>query len=669
LFSFGIVLYEMATGTPPFRGESLGVIFNAILERTPVDALRLNPDLPPELERIISKALEKDRELRYQSAAEMRADLKRQNRQSAAHSAVGTSDKPTEREHKGARLRWLVPLALLAAGLVGLVLWIRAPLPRPRVLEYKALTSDKQKKIGPLVTDGARLYFLVQTKTGWNVAEVSASGGEVAPLTAHFDEIGVADMSPSGAELLLLGPENAAESPILALPLPAGLPRPVGDIRGHNAAWSPGGDQIVYATGTDLFLAKADGSNSRHLVATPGFASSLQWSPDGSVLRFAVSDSGGATSLWEVSSDGTGLRPLLQAWSKSPRECCGRWTPDGDYFVFQSSHDTGTPMLWAIREKVGFLRRRVSEPVQLTTGQSSMTDPLPSRDGKKIFAIQGASLAELVRLDGEKNFSPYLSEISATQLDFSRDGEWVTYVSFPEGALWRSKVDGTERLKLTSPDMSAGTPRWSPDGKQIAFSAILPNVPAQVRIVSVDGGTAKRVTTGDRDEIFPNWTRDGDSLYFSNPPPELGEPPGAIYRLDFSTQHVTTLGGSEGFWFPKLSPDNHYMAAVDSSKSLLVLFDLQSGMRTQLTQTTVRHPAWSHDGKYLYFDSVEAGEPVVSRIQISSHRLERVTTLKNVKRPVGGRQASWIGLAPDDSVLALKDISTYEIYELDWDRP
>jgi serine/threonine protein kinase/Tol biopolymer transport system component len=669
LFSFGTVLYEMATGTPPFRGESAGVIFNAILERSPVPALRLNPDLPPELERIIDKALEKDRELRYQSAAELRADLKRQTRQSAVQSVVGPSEKTSPSEQTKTQLRWLIPL-LLAAALVGLGLWIRAPLAPPKVLGYRALTSDKQRKIGPLVTDGARLYFLVPTKTGWNVAQVSASGGEIATVAAHFDDTGVADMSPSGSELLLLGPsENAGESPIYALPLPAGLPRRVGDLRGHSAAWSPSGDQIVYANGTDLFLAKADGSDSRRLVAAPSYASSLQWSPDGRLLRFTVSDSRDSFSLWEVASDGTRLRPLLKGWSRSPTECCGRWTPDGDFFVFQSSHDTGTPTLWAIREKSGFLRQRVSEPVQLTTGQSSMTDPVPSRDGKKLFAIQGASLAELVRVDGDKNFSPYLSGISATQLDFSRDGQWVAYVSFPEGALWRSKVDGTERLRLTPSDMNAGTPQWSPDGKEIAFSASQPNVPAHIRIISADGGTAKRVTTGARQEIFPNWTQDGKSIYFSNPPSELAGQLGAIYRLDLNTQQVTAVSGSGDRWFPRLSPDNRYLAALSSGKNLLMLLDLRSGKWTQLMQTTVRHPAWSHDGKYLYFDSTEAVESVVSRMQISDRKLERVASLRNVKRPVDGRQSSWTGLAPDDSVLALKDISTYEIYELTWDRP
>ena len=240
--------------------------------------------------------------------------------------------------------------------------------------------------------------------------------------------------------------------PIYILPLPAGLPRRVGDILAHDASWSPNGEQIVYARGNELFLAKPDGSESRRLVTLAGPASWPRWSPDGKVLRFTMDDSKtGSQSLWEVASDGTGLRPLLPGWSSPPTECCGNWTPDGSYFVFQSDHGANTISLWAIREKSGFLRKRNPEPIQLTTGPSNMFSPVPSRDGKKLFAIQGASQGQLVRYDARsQQFVPYLSGISAIQLGFSKDGQWVAYTSYPDGTLWRSKVDGTERLQLTS---------------------------------------------------------------------------------------------------------------------------------------------------------------------------------------------------------------------------
>ena len=107
--------------------------------------------------------------------------------------------------------------------------------------------------------------------------------------------------------------------PIYILPLPAGLPRRVGDILGHDGSWSPNGEQIVYARGNELFLAKPDGSESRRLVTLTASASRPRWSPDGKVLRFTEYDAKtSSTSLWEVASDGTGLRPLLPGWSSSP---------------------------------------------------------------------------------------------------------------------------------------------------------------------------------------------------------------------------------------------------------------------------------------------------------------------------------------------------------------
>ena len=668
LFSFGAVLYEMATGALPFRGESSGVIFREILDRDPVPAIRLNPDLPPKLEDVINKALEKDRELRYQHASEMRADLKRLRQQTTSHPSIA-APKAVASE---ARHRWLALLGVLATlALVALVFWFRAPLPAPKVLGYTPLTHDRERKFAPLVTDGTRLYFMMPKKTGWTIAEVSSSGGETAPIPSHFDDIQLADISPNGAEMLIGQFDSPSDVPIYILPLPAGLPRRVGDIVAHDASWSPDGEQIVYAHDNDLYLAKRDGSDSRRLVTLAGPASWPRWSPDGKALRFTVEDlKTGSQSLWEVASDGTRLHPLLPGWSNPSSECCGNWTPDGTYFVFQSEHVASTINLWAIREKSGFLRKHNPEPIQLSTGPSLMFAPVPGRDGKKLFAIQGGPLGELVRYDAKsQQFLPYLSGISAFQLGFSKDRQWVAYASYPDGTLWRSKVDGTERLRLTSPSMLVLQPQWSPDGKQIAFAANMPGKRTHIYIVSADGGVPKEVTKGERDERFPNWSQDGNSLFFGNARIQLaGLPASAIYWLNLRTNQLTTLSGSEGMWFPGLSPDDGYIAALSNTNHLM-LFELKTQKWTELTQTTAYYPAWSHDGKYVYFNSTAEGEPAFYRVQIKDHKLERVASLKDVKRPTSVSFGSWTGLAPDDSPLALRDISTYEIYALDWQLP
>lgn len=117
-------------------------------------------------------------------------------------------------------------------------------------------------------------------------------------------------------------------------------------------------------------------------------------------------------------------------------------------------------------------------------------------------------------------------------------------------------------------------------------------------------------------------------------------------------------------WYPRLSPDDGFIVALSD----VMLFDVKTQKWTELTQTTAEHPAWSHDGKYVYFTSAES-EPAFNRVQIKDHKLERVASLKDVKRPTSVSLGSWTGLAPDDSPLALRDISTYEIYALDWQLP
>ena len=669
LFSFGAVLYQMATGALPFRGESSGVIFREILDTDPVPAIRLNPDLPPKLEDIIHKALEKDRELRYQHASEMRADLKRLRQQAASHPSFKLQTKATSQDQPSRPLwQWLGWLGLFATGMVGWVFWLKTSSPAPRVLSYTPLTRDLVRKEPPLLTDGTRLYFTTPKKTGWTIAEVSASGGETLPVPSPFDDIQLADISPDGSHLLVES-ELPTDSPLYILPLPAGQPRRAGNILAHDASWSTDGQQIVYAQASELYTSMPDGSESRRLATLAGPVSWPRWSPDGKILRFTVEDpKAGSESLWEISRDGTNLHPLLPGWSIQPSECCGSWTPNGKYFVFQSQHLAKTSTLWAIRESYGFLHKRNPEPMPLTTGPSDMFSPVPSRDGKKLFAIQGNSRGELVHYEGKsQQFVPYLSGISAVKLDFSKDGQWVAYTSYPDGTLWRSKADGTDRLQLTFSPMFVNQPQWSHDGKRIAFGGNLPGQPSHVYVVSVEDGTVKQVTHGERAELCPNWSMDDSSLFFGNLPDLTAVPP-TIHQLNLKNGQVSALGGSEGFWYPRLSPDEHYIAAITGALHPM-LFDLKTQKWTELSTIRAYWPTWSRDGQYLYFSSIVESEPVFYRLQIRDHKLQLLTSLKDVQRPTGGDASSWTGLAFDGSLLALRDISTFEIYALDWEQP
>jgi eukaryotic-like serine/threonine-protein kinase len=659
LFSFGAVLYEMCTGKLAFRGESSGVVFKEILEGTPTSAVRLNPDLPAELERIISKCLEKDRDMRYQHASEVRIDLQRLRKDtSSGHLPVVSESRIWSQ-----RLRWLaVAGAVVTLAIAGLGIWLRSPLPAPKVTGVTPLTNSRERKFPPIVTDGTRLYFITPQGTGWTVAEVSAAGGEAALLSSHLSDTGLADVSPDGSELLVWNTEGMHDDgPLYILPLPVGLPRRVGDVVAHDATWSPDGKQISFARDNDLYVAKPDGSGSRRLVSLPEPASWPRWSPDAKVIRFTrENQKSGAQSLWEVGADGNNLRPLLPKWSDPPSECCGNWIPGSNYFVFVSEHVANTKSLWALEEKGGFLRPRKAEPAQLTTGPTLMQGAVPSRNGKKLYAIGGSSLGELVRYDAtSRQFQPFLSGVSAIFVNFSKDGQWVVYVGYPDGTLWRSRADGSERVQLTFVPMSAAMPAWSPDGKQIAFAAGVPGQPTHILTISADGGTPREITKDDHDGVFPSWSPDGGALIF-----RTASAPNAMQRVDLQTGEVTTLKNSEGLRAPRLSPDGSLVAGLSDAAHVMLL-DLKEEKKSELTKMVAYHPAWSRDGKYVYFDSTDQGEPGVYRVQIKDHKIELVASLKNVKRPPSQSWANWTGLTPDGSPLALRDISTYEIYALD----
>jgi eukaryotic-like serine/threonine-protein kinase len=680
LFSFGAVLYEMATGRMPFEGATPAILFDAVLNRDPLPPAHLNATLLPELERIIGKALEKDREVRYQSAREMLADLKRlkrdtgSGRTSAASgvtavasgsgiaSAVGWSGKR--------RLWATVALAGVLAG-IALAIWWAFPRPLPRVTASSQITNDGLAK-GILVTDGSRLYFtgarsFSTSPEEYFLAQVSSTGGETVQLAPRIAE--VLDVSANGTELLvstILAGEEEAD--LWVMPVLGGTPRRLGDLRTRNsvagAAWSPDGTRVAYAQGSEVRLARSDGAESRVLLTTPGSPFLPRWSPDGRRLRYSVQDGKtGVPTLWEVNADGTDPRLLLPGWSGAPATCCGTWTPDGRYFAFSG---TGGH-IWVLRDKPEFFRRRPSEPVQLTFGPIAFGAPVPSRDGKRLFAVGYQPKGELVRYDARSGvFVPYLAGLSAEHVAVSRDGGWVAYTAFPEGTLWRSHVDGSERLQLTFPPLRAAMPRWSPDGKKIAYFAGDTPVNWRIYIVPAAGGKPRRATTSEHNEADPSWSPDGRRLAFGSVPGvERSDSPNVvIHLLDLETGAISALPGSQGLYAPRYSPDGRNIAALSFDGLRLLLFDFATGKWTEIYKGLVGWPSWSRNGRHLYFDTGTE----VQRVRIADNNLQMVISTKGVRRTAGSF-GSWFGIAPDESPLIMRDVGTQEIYALDWERP
>jgi Tol biopolymer transport system component len=395
-----------------------------------------------------------------------------------------------------------------------------------------------------------------------------------------------------------------------------------------------------------------------------GDIKNVTWSPDNSHLRFDSTESAGTIGqqlAWEVATSGTESHRLLGGWHDPPDECCGKWTADGKYFVFQSKSQ-----IWALAAEGRFLHSE-PKPVPVTSSPLSLSSPLPSKDGKKLFLIGQTYRGELTRYDAKvRQFSPFLGGISAEYVAFSKDGQWVTYVSYREGTLWRSKLDGSERLQLTYPPMYPVLPRWAPDGKKIVFFefALSAAKPARIYEVSAEGGSPRLLMPDDpRQQLDPNWSPDGGKIVFSN---ESHDPSSAIHVLDVDSRQVSDLPDSKGLYSPRWSPDGRYISAFSADSMRLLLFDSQTRKWSELANGSLSWLNWSHDGQYVYVLDYR-GKDAVVRIRISDHKTEQVVDLRNFATT--GRYGGYLSLAPDDSPLLLRDTGTQDVYSVDWEAP
>ena len=671
LFSFGAVLYEMATGQLAFRGETSAMICEAIVNRPPAPPVRLNPDLPAELERIINKALEKDRDLRYRSAADLETDLKRLRRDTESGKIPSTITTPGPRSESTERtrlLKWIAIAALVVVAL--LIVWQRPAAPPPRLLGSKQITSDGLPKFW-LVTDGNRIYISESSASHYAVAQVSAGGGETAPVDLPIENPVALDISAERSELLVgqAGPNNGT---LWSMPVPAGSPRRLGDVSNQAAIWAPDG-KLVFSKANDLYIAEHDGANPRKVVTATNPVTDIASSPDGTRVRFTVSDLVDNTSaIWEARADGSNPHPLLPGWNNPPNECCGQWTPDGKYYVFQSTRQAASN-IWIAPDRTDWWRKVSPEPVQLTTGPLQFSTPLPSKDGKKLFVVGRQPRAELIRYDAKANdFVPFLDGISAGDVDFSHDGQWVTYVSYPDYTLWRSKPDGSARLQLTYPPMLTGLAHWSPDGQQIAFSGATPGNPWKVFVISKDGGSPQPATSDGIGETDPTWSSDGSTLAFGRYDPREREQT-FIELFDLKTHQVSRLPGSQAIFAPRWSPDGRYIVAISWDQNKLMLCDVKNQKWRQVETGSVNtfgYLSWSPDSAYVYFDTPLTNNAGYYRLRIDDSKLEKVADLKKL-RQFGGQfgGTSWTGLAPGEIPLFTRDISTQEIYAFDLQLP
>lgn len=696
LFSFGIVMYEMATGRRPFSGNTPADVFPAILSEAPVSPAQLRPDLPPELDRIINRALEKDRVVRYQHASEMRSDLKRLKRE-INFQLPGDIPATAARlaQPKGALLRRGAGVLAIAAFAAIAVWFVRSKSDRAETpLRPVPLTSDVNKAGHPSFSpDGNQVVYFrfnAQLAPCDGCPNVTSSlylktiGAPRPPrrLTnaSSFDFSPV--WSPDGHYIAFLRCCKNGQAAVLRIP-PAGSPEEVlGEVRisvtegpvetfrrlvnGPSLAWLPDGRSLLTIHRSSmnepsgLFLLSVDRGEKLRLTNPPpeaGYDDAPAISPDGHWLAFTRGDEVRHLYLLELSREYKAKGAPRQLTFDNLQTNSPAWTPDGHNIVFTSG-PAENETLWRMPISAGR-----PGPMQLLAfaGEDVYNPAISLRRNRLAFSRTIGGGAGIWRVDvpTQNNATRPVSLISSTKTDedpqYSPDGKRIAFKSTRSGRfeIWVCDRDGSHPRQLTS-CLGPATwfPHWSPDGQTILFNSN-PKGHDDMFLIDAQGGTPKYLTSGPSNDHACGFSRDGRWIYFASDrtgQSQIWKMPAYANGSDGRAVQVTRNGAV----FAIESPDGKslYCLKKDSTASTLVKVPVGGSKETRVLESVFAfNYAIAQDG--IYFIPA----PIQNRysIQFLSFSSGKTTRITGIGDPESVLAASSGPSAATRSILYTQD--------------
>jgi len=668
LFSLGVVLYEMATGQLPFQGESSGVIFNAILERTPTPAVRLNPALPLELERIIDKSLEKDRELRYQHAADVRADLERLKRDSDSGRATAdgriSASTPSlqtagagQAADRSSGLRATLYIAAILAVVLGSALLYRfylggrghTPFDKMKVtrlttsgkVRYAAISPD-DKYVAYVLDEGGKQSLWVRQVATTSTAQI------VPPAVVQFNWLG---FSPDANFVYFTqaGPSGANSSALYQVSALGGTARKVVDRLDPYVTFSPDGQQIAFVrldsqAAEDLLVtAHSDGTKEKVLTRRrlPMALGSPSWSPDGNTIALAAFTGKygpGNVSLVFVAMDSSETPLTSRRWTEV-REVA--WLPNGAALVFVAAEEpTGGGQVWFVPYPRGEVRR-------ITNDSDNYRSLSMTSDGR--FLLVQSELRTTLWAAPNNNSAQATQIVSGIEeanygFDFTSDRKLI-YTSKAGGKpdIWISDGDGQNRRQLTTEGPMNHQPSVCPDGKTL-FVSDRSGI-HQIWKMDSDGNHQQQLTEGDG-EFGPYCSQ--DSQWFAYFGHALGG--SFVFKMPTTGGTPVKLTDRDSYW-PTISPDGQWIAFTYSGQEPSGTVISSSGSQPP---KTVALPAtanfccmWSTDSRSLEYVDVLEGVPNFWSVPLSGGPAKQITHFSS-QEPIRD-----VGLSRDGATLAI----------------